>query len=46
MMDPNEISVCERMIMRVLWDAEEDLDLMTVTARVKESSVRSGSSRR
>lgn len=36
MMDPNEISVCERMIMKVLWDAEEDLDLMTVTAKVKE----------
>lgn len=36
MMDPNEISVCERMIMKVLWDSEEDLDLMTVTARVKE----------
>lgn len=35
-MDPNEISVCERMIMRVLWDSEEDLDLMTVTERVKE----------
>ena len=35
-MDPNEISVCERMIMKVLWDADEDLDLMTVTARVKE----------
>ena len=35
-MDPNEISVCERMIMRVLWDADEDLDLMTVTARVKD----------
>ena len=35
-MDPNEISVCERMIMKVLWDSEEDLDLMTVTARVKE----------
>ena len=35
-MDPNEISVCERMIMKVLWDSEEDLDLMTVTERVKE----------
>lgn len=35
-MDPNEISVCERMIMKVLWDADEDLDLMTVTARVKD----------
>ncbi len=35
-MDPNEISVCEKMIMKVLWDAEEDLDLITVTARVKE----------
>ena len=35
-MDPNEISVCEKMIMKVLWDAEEDLDLITVTARVKD----------
>lgn len=35
-MDPNEISVCEKMIMKVIWDAEEDLDLMTLTARVNE----------
>ena len=35
-MDPNEISVCEKMIMKVIWDADTDLDLMTVTARVNE----------
>lgn len=35
-MSPNEISVCERMIMKVLWEADEDLDLMTTSARVKE----------
>ncbi len=35
-MDPNEISVCEKMIMKVLWEADEDLDLMTVTDRVNE----------
>lgn len=35
-MDPNEISVCEKMIMKIIWDAEEDLDLMTLTSRVNE----------
>ena len=35
-MKSNEISVCEKMIMKVLWEAEEDLDLMTISAKVKE----------
>ena len=35
-MDPNEISVCEKMIMKVIWDADNDLDLMTLTDRVNE----------
>ena len=35
-MNSNEISVCERMIMKVLWEADEDLDLMTISAKVKE----------
>lgn len=34
-----KLSECEEMIMKVLWDAEEDLDLMQVTERV---SVRFG----
>ena len=35
-MNPNEISVCEKMIMNVLWDAEDDLDLNTTTSKVNE----------
>lgn len=35
-MDPNEISVCEKMIMKIIWDADEDIDLMSLTDRVNE----------
>ena len=30
----SKLSDCEEMIMKVLWDAEEDLDLIQVTERV------------
>lgn len=33
-MDPNDISACERMVMRVIWDSEEDLDLRHVMDNV------------
>ncbi len=29
-MDPNEISTCERMVMKVIWDSTEDYDLRHV----------------
>lgn len=35
-MDPNEISTCERMIMKVIWDAEEDYDLRHVMDAVNQ----------
>lgn len=31
-----KLAECEEMIMSILWAAEEDLDLMTVTAKAKE----------
>lgn len=31
-----KLSQCEEMIMSILWSAEEDLDLMTVTAKAEE----------
>ena len=36
MLEVNKITVCEKMIMKILWDSEKDLDLMTVTTRVNE----------
>lgn len=30
-----KVSECEEMIMSILWSSEEDLDLMTVTARMQ-----------
>lgn len=35
-MDPNDISACERMVMRVIWDTEEELDLRHVMDNVNE----------
>lgn len=35
-MDPYEISTCERMVMKIIWEAEEDLDLAHVMAGVNE----------
>lgn len=35
-MDPNDISACERMVMRVIWDSEEELDLRHVMDNVNE----------
>lgn len=31
-----KLSACEEMIMSILWSADEDLDLMTVTAKAEE----------
>ncbi|MGN0142784.1 MAG: BlaI/MecI/CopY family transcriptional regulator [Roseburia sp.] len=33
-MDPSNISTCERMVMKVIWDADEDLALQGVMNRV------------
>lgn len=33
-MDPSNISTCERMVMKVIWDSEEDLALQGVMNRV------------
>ncbi len=33
-MDPNEISTCEKMVMKVIWDSTEDLDLQRVMENV------------
>jgi predicted transcriptional regulator len=35
-MDPNSISTCERMVMRVIWDSEETLALQGIMDRVNE----------
>ena len=35
-MDPYEISTCERMVMKVVWESEEALDLANVMSRVNE----------
>ncbi len=35
-MDPYEISTCERMVMKIIWESEEDLDLAHVMNRVNE----------
>lgn len=35
-MDPYEISTCERMVMKIIWESEEDLDLAHVMNGVNE----------
>ena len=38
MMDINDISTCEKFVMKVIWDATEDLALQDVMARVNEEN--------
>ena len=37
-MDTNDISACERLVMKIIWDSTEDLALQEVMGRVNEEN--------
>lgn len=40
-MDTNDISACERLVMKIIWDSTEDLALQEVMERVNEENGKS-----
>lgn len=40
-MDTNDISACERLVMKIIWDSTEDLALQEVMQRVNEENGKS-----
>lgn len=45
-MDTNDISACERLVMKVIWDSTEDLALQDIMNRVNQENGKAGSHRR